>query len=322
MYPERRLRRNRLNSAMRRMTETFKLSADDFILPLFVTSGQNKKESIETLPGVYRYSSDKLADVVSKVTVPAVLLFGVPDEGRKDESGSSALDSAGIIPMAISAIKSVRPDLCVITDVCLCAYTNHGHCGVLNENDVDNDKTLVVLADMAVVHAKAGADIIAPSAMMDGQVAAIRDALDDNGFNNKAIMSYSTKFASSFYGPFREAAKSSPDFGDRSSYQLGFSDKAQAVIESLEDEKEGADWLMVKPAVAYLDVLSEIRSKTLLPIAAYHVSGEYAMLKYAAKAGVIDERKAVIETMTAIKRSGANAIITYYAEEICQWLGF
>jgi len=252
----------------------------------------------------------------------AVMLFGVPDAGDKDPTGSAAVREDGIAASAVRALKAERPELVVMTDVCLCAYTDHGHCGLLSESgEVHNDETLPLLGRMAVALAAAGADVVAPSAMMDGQVRAVRESLDTSGFKETAIMSYAAKFASSFYGPFRDVAQSAPSVGDRRSYQLPPANRREAIRDALLDEQEGADWLMVKPAMPYLDVLMELRNRTRLPIAAYQVSGEYAMLKHAAAAGAFEEPAAVIETMLSVKRAGADAVITYYAEEICRWLG-
>ena len=322
MFPETRMRRNRLTENHRRLISQTRLTVDDFILPLFIVDGNDRKESIESMPGVCRISVDMLAEELKGIKVPAVLLFAVPENCKKDDKGQAGLDSSGIVPTAIQRIKQIVPELVIITDVCLCSYTTHGHCGIIDEKgQIDNDASIKILAEMAKTHAAAGADIVAPSAMMDGQVKAIRRCLDENGFSNTAIMSYAAKFASSFYGPFRDAAKSAPEFGDRKSYQLPPVNRREAIRDALLDEAEGADWLMVKPSLAYMDVLNDLRQKTLLPLAAYHVSGEYAMIKHAAKAGAIDEKDIVIESMTALKRAGANAIITYYAKEISEWLG-
>ena len=249
------------------------------------------------------------------------MLFGVIEPQKKDDAASAAFEPDGIVPSAVRQLKKTRPELIVITDICLCGYTKHGHCGLINDNGtVDNDKTLELLAEMAVTHAQAGADMVAPSAMMDGQVAAIRSALDGRGLIDTAIMSYAAKFASSFYGPFRDAAQSAPAFGDRSSYQLPIGNIKEAIRDALLDESEGADWLMVKPAMPYLDVLAELKKQTRLPIAAYQVSGEYAMIKHASNKGALQEQKAVLESLVCIKRAGANAIITYYAKEVYKWL--
>jgi len=273
------------------------------------------------MPGVDRLSVDLLKEHVAQLRVPAILLFGVPEPEEKDEIGASALSENGPAAKAIAAIKSVRPDVIVITDVCLCGYTSHGHCGLLQRSgEIDDDKTRAALARMAVLHAMAGTDMVAPSAMMDGQVQEIREALDSAGFEQVAIMSYASKFASSFYGPFRDAARSAPRSGDRHSYQLPSANRREAVREAVLDEAEGADWLMIKPALPYLDALAEVRSASRLPMAAYQVSGEYAMLKHAADAGAFWERDGVLESLLCIKRAGADAIISYYAEEACSWI--
>ena len=303
------------------MTAETRLHRDDLILPLFVTGGIDTEEPIAALPGVSRWSVDRLPSVVAPLTIPAVLLFGVPDPNQRDATGSLALRSDGLVPQAIRAIKQARPDLAVLTDVCLCGYTDHGHCGLLNDDqEVDNDATLGELAAMAVAHSQAGADMVAPSAMMDGQVAAIRAALDAAGLEQTGILAYAAKFASCFYGPFRDAAKSAPGFGDRKSYQGPPANRREAIRDALADEQEGADWLMVKPAMPYLDVLSELRRETRLPLAAYQVSGEAAMLHHAAQAGALDRRAAIFESLLCIKRSGADAIITYFAHEVSQWI--
>ncbi len=303
------------------MTAETRLHRDDLILPLFVTGGIDTEEPIAALPGVSRWSVDRLPSVVAPLTIPAVLLFGVPDPSQRDATGSLALHSDGLVPQAIRAIKQARPDLAVLTDVCLCGYTDHGHCGLLNDDqEVDNDATLGELAAMAVAHSQAGADMVAPSAMMDGQVGAIRAALDAAGLEQTGILAYAAKFASCFYGPFRDAAKSAPGFGDRKSYQGPPANRREAIRDALGDEQEGADWLMVKPAMPYLDVLSELRRETRLPLAAYQVSGEAAMLHHAAQAGALDRRAAILESLLCIKRSGADAIITYFAHEVSQWI--
>jgi len=297
------------------------VTADDLILPVFVIPGHARQESINAMPGVERLSVDLLASWSKDVLCHAVLIFGVPDENEKKEDASQAIAEGGLVPQAIAAIKTARPDITVITDICLCAYTSHGHCGVLcADSSVDNDRTLEMLARMSEVHAAAGADMVAPSGMMDGQVAAIRERLEKSGFHKTSIMAYAAKYASCFYGPFRDAAHSAPSFGDRRSYQIAPANRRQALRDALLDEAEGADWLMVKPAMPYLDVLSELRRETTLPLAAYQVSGEYAMLKQASKAGAFDERSAVLESITCIKRAGADVIITYYANDICEWL--
>lgn len=321
MFPQTRMRRLRHSDGLRALARETTLSRDDMIYPLFVLPGENKKQEVSSLPGVFRYTADQLPGVASDIRSPAVLLFGVPDDDEKDETGSAALLEGGLVPRAVRAIKNARPDLVVITDLCLCAYTQHGHCGPLTEaGEVDNDRTLALLGQMARVHAAAGTDVVAPSGMMDGQVQAIRTDLDSADRESTGIMSYAVKYASSFYGPFRDAARSAPSFGDRSRYQLPPSNAREGIREGLLDEEEGADWLMVKPAMPYLDVLAELRRETRLPISAYQVSGEYAMIKSAAENGRIDEREVALESLLSIKRAGADAIITYYAEQACRWL--
>jgi len=316
------MRRSRRTETLRQLAAETTLDRQDVILPLFIVSGTNRTEPVESMPGVVRESVDVLTRRAAGLKSSAVLLFGVPDDPEKDDTGASALRDDGIVPQAVRALKSERPDLAVITDVCLCGYTTHGHCGVLTESgEVDNDPSAALLGKMAAAHAAAGADVAAPSAMMDGQVAVIRETLDNAGFGQTCVMAYASKFASAFYGPFRDAAHSAPGFGDRRGYQLTPGNRREAVREAILDEEEGADWLMVKPAMPYLDIVSDLRAVSRLPLAAYHVSGEYTMLKLAAQAGVISEREAVLEAMTCIRRAGADAIITYYAEEICQWLG-
>jgi len=322
MFPRNRMRRLRRSEGLRRLAAETALSADDFILPVFVVPGSDRREPVEAMPGVSRMSVDLLREWAAGLEPPALLVFGVPDADQKDDAASAAVEPDGLVPRAVRAIKDARPDLTVITDVCVCGYMTHGHCGVLGPSgEVDNDRSIELLARMAECHAAAGADMVAPSAMMDGQVAAIRERLDSSGFVTTAIMSYAAKFASVFYGPFREAAGSAPGFGDRRGYQLPPANRREALRDALLDEQEGADWLMVKPAMPYLDVLCELRRRSLLPIAAYHVSGEYAMIKRAAQAGALDERGAALESMLGIKRAGADAIITYFAQQLCQWLG-
>jgi porphobilinogen synthase len=274
------------------------------------------------MPGVERLSIDALieeAGAATQLGVPAVLLFGIPD--AKDEAGTGAYDDEGIVQLAVRALKAAHPELLVITDVCLCEYTSHGHCGLLREDgSVENDSSVELLSRTALSHARAGADIVAPSDMMDGRVGAIRAELDSEGFVDTALLAYSAKFASAFYGPFREAADSTPAFGDRRAYQMDPANGDEAIREALLDVEEGADALMVKPALPYLDVLARIKERTLLPLAAYHVSGEYAMLKAAAQAGMLDERAAVLEALTGIRRAGADIVITYYAKDVARWL--
>lgn len=321
MHPHTRMRRRRASEAFRRLAQETRISCDDLIQPLFIVSGANREEPVASMPGVARLSCDRLEAQVAGLRVGAVLLFGVPDAEEKDKTGSAALREDSPVPAAVRILKQARPDIVVITDVCLCGYTTHGHCGVISNQEVDNDKTLPLLARISQAHAAAGADMVAPSAMMDGQVKAIREALDAGGFQNTAIMSYAAKFASAFYGPFRDVAQSAPGFSDRRAYQLPPPNRREAIADALLDEAEGADWLMVKPALPYLDVLAELRAATRLPIAAYQVSGEYAMLKHAAAAGALNEREAVLEAVLSMKRAGAGAVITYYAKEICAWIG-
>ncbi len=311
-------RRLRKNSIIRNAIAETRLSKEMFVYPYFVTAGKNVAEPIKAMPGVFHFSIDRLLKDVEKGLkhgINKVLLFGVGE--TKTKNASSSFDKNSIVAKAVRELKNKFGDeLYVITDVCVCAYTTHGHCGILEHEYVQNDKSVDVLAKMALAHAQAGADMVAPSDMMDGRVLAIRQTLDKNGFENTAIMSYSTKFASAYYGPFREAADSSPSHGDRKSYQMDFRNGREALQESLIDENEGADILMVKPALAYLDVIRELRDNTLLPIACYNVSGEYSMVKAAAKQGLVDEQKIVMENMYAFARAGAGIIITYHARDI------
>jgi porphobilinogen synthase len=316
------MRRLRRTPTIRRMLRETSLSPDDLIYPLFVIHGENVKNPIESMPGCFQLSIGNLIDEVREVAdlgIPAVLLFGIPS--HKDSAATSAYDPEGIVQMAVKAIKDDFPELVVITDVCLCEYMDHGHCGVVQEGEVLNDVTLELLAKMAITHAEAGADFVAPSDMMDGRVAAIRNSLDDEGLYDTAIMAYSAKFASAFYGPFREAAESAPSFGDRKTYQMDPPNAEEAVREALLDIEEGADIIMVKPALPYLDVIHAVKQETRFPLAAYNVSGEFAMLKAAAKNGWIDEERAVLEAMTGIKRAGCDLIITYHAKDVVRWLG-
>ena len=320
-YPQVRLRRLRRTAAMRRLFSETSLSVNDLVLPMFVIHGSGVKNKIKSMPGVFQYSVDMLpreVEKIAKLGINAVLLFGIPED--KDEVGSSACRADGVVQQAIHAIKDAVPELLVITDVCLCEYTSHGHCGVVVDGDVDNDKTLDLLARMALSHAEAGADIIAPSDMMDGRVKAIREELDDSGFINLPIMSYAVKYASAFYGPFRDAAQSAPQFGDRRSYQMDSANVREALREAEQDVAEGADIIMVKPALAYLDVISKVRATFNHPVAAYNVSGEYSMVKAAASRGWIDEHRVVMEILTSIKRAGADVIITYHAKDVARWL--
>ncbi len=318
-----RFRRLRINQNLRNLITETKLDINDFIYPLFIKPGTKIKKEISSMPGVYQMSVDEVIKEcfeLKKLGLYSILLFGIPD--TKDSIGSDALSDSGIIATAIKEIKKVHPDMFIITDLCFCEYTDHGHCGILDMEyeTVDNDATLKILADQALVHARAGADMIAPSGMMDGMITAIREALDIAGFINLPIMSYSTKFASSYYGPFRDVAESSPSFGDRRSYQMNPANRREAINESIEDEMEGADILMVKPALAYMDIIRDVRERTSLPLAVYNVSGEYSMLKMAGKMGLIDYDKVMMETLTGFKRAGADIIITYHAKEAAEKL--
>lgn len=314
-------RRLRENIAVRNLVRETLLSHKDFILPIFVVEGEGRKEEISSIPNNYYYSVDSLGEIVKEVVeagVPGVILFGLPDS--KDAIGSSAFHSEGVVQKAIRKIKEINKELLVITDVCMCQYTSHGHCGILKEDKVDNDETLEYIAKIALSHAEAGADMVAPSDMMDGRVLAIRKALDENGYNHVSIMSYSAKYSSAFYGPFREAADSAPQCGDRKSYQMDPGNRREALKEIQCDIEEGADIVMVKPALSYLDIIREGRNMCNLPIAAYSVSGEYAMIKAAAKAGLVNEKAIALESLLSIKRAGADIIITYYALEASKWL--
>ena len=320
-FPIYRPRRLRRNENLRRMVRETHLHIDDLIFPLFVVPGKGIKEPISSMPGNYRFSVDKLVKEVKEVYqlgIPAIILFGIPE--KKDEIGSEAYAKDGIIQRAIRAIKDAVPEIILITDVCLCEYTSHGHCGVIKNGDVDNDATLKLLAKEAVSHAEAGADMVAPSDMMDGRVKAIREALDEAGFSHIPIMSYAVKYASAFYGPFREAAESTPQFGDRRSYQMDPPNAREAIREAQLDVAEGADIIMVKPALAYLDIIYRVKEAVNRPIAAYNVSGEYAMLKAAMANGWLDER-VILEVLISIKRAGADLILTYFAKDIARWLG-
>lgn len=322
-HPVERPRRLRRTAALRALVRETALAPEDFVYPLFVREGRDIREPVPSMPGVYRWSVDRVAEPVAEALaagVRAVILFGVPE--RKDPQGSEAWRRDGVVPRAVRALRDRFGDrLVILTDVCLCAYTDHGHCGLVAGGRVLNDATLEALARMAVVHAEAGADVVAPSDMMDGRVAAIRRALDDAGFaETVAIMAYSAKYASAFYGPFREAAHSAPAFGDRRSYQMDPGNAREALREVDLDAAEGADVVMVKPALPYLDVIRAVRRRTALPVAAYQVSGEYAMLKAAAERGWLDERAAALEALTAIKRAGADLILTYYAVDAARWL--
>lgn len=318
-----RLRRMRLNSNIRELVNETTLNTKDLIYPLFITHGEGIKNAIETMPDVFQLSIDealKECGVLDSLGIRAIMLFGIP--AFKDSIGSEALSEEGIIPKALRAIKKEFPHFLVSVDLCFCEYTDHGHCGILNPKleSVDNDLTLEILNKQALVLAQNGADLIAPSGMMDGMIISLRTYLDANGFSHIPLMSYSTKFASGYYGPFRDVAQSTPSFGDRRSYQQSPANRREAILESLEDEAQGADILMVKPALAYLDIVRDIRERTLLPLAVYNVSGEYAMLKFAQKAGLIDYERVLLETMIGFKRAGADIIITYHAKEIANLL--
>lgn len=318
-------RRLRMKDTLRIMLQESTLNVNDLIYPLFVINGVAIKNEVSSMSGVFQFSLDELlkeCEQVQNLGIRAILLFGVLESEKKDSCGSDALDDEGLIARTIRAIKKAFPNLFVITDLCFCEYTEHGHCGIINPKTkmVDNEATLEISAKQALIHAKAGADMIAPSGMMDGIIVTLRKALDDEGFENLPLMAYSTKFASNYYGPFRDVADSAPSYGDRKSYQMDFCNAKEALRESLEDEAQGADILMVKPALAYLDVVKELSQNSKLPICVYNVSGEYAMLKVAQKAGVIDYEKVLFETMIAFKRAGAKLIITYHAKELAELL--
>jgi len=320
-FPEYRARRLRKNENLRRLIRETSLSVDDLVYPLFVVPGKSVKKPITSMPGPFQLSVDYIAKEAQKTRdlgIPAVLLFGIP--AKKDEMAIGAFAKDGIVQQAVKRIKNEVPDILVITDVCLCEYTSHGHCGILEKDYVQNDATLEVLAETAISQARAGADMIAPSAMMDGQVAAIREALDENAFEDTPIMAYAAKYASSFYGPFREAAESAPQFGDRKYYQMDPANADEAIREISLDVGECADIIMVKPALAYLDIICRAKQEFDLPLAAYNVSGEYSMIKAAAQLGWLDEEKAMMESLTAIKRAGADIIITYFALQMAKLL--
>jgi porphobilinogen synthase len=324
-FPQTRLRRLRATRELRGLVQETRLEAADFVYPMFVAHGLDRREPIEAMPGIDRLSiANAVAEAGEAHTlgIPAVLLFGLP--ATKDDEGSGAWDDEGVVQLATRAIKEAHPELLVIADLCLCEYTSHGHCGVVREGanglTVDNDATLELLARTAISQARAGADLIAPSDMMDGRVGTIRAALDEDGLSDIPIMAYSAKFASAFYGPFREAADSTPAFGDRRAYQMNPANGEEALREALLDVEEGADILLVKPALPYLDVIRRVKDRTSMPLAAYNVSGEYSMLKAAAAAGYLDERTAVLEALTSIRRAGADIVITYHAKEAALWL--
>lgn len=318
-----RFRRLRMNATLRSLVRETTLSMDDFIYPLFAKSGERIKKEIGSMPGVYQMSIDEIlkeCGALQEIGINSIILFGIPEV--KDSVGSDALCEHGIIASTVKAVKKAYPNMFVVTDLCFCEFTDHGHCGILDieHESVNNDATLEILAKQALVHAHAGADMIAPSGMMDGMIEALRDALDAEGFVNLPIMSYSTKFASAYYGPFRDVAESAPSFGDRKTYQMDPANRREAIAESVEDEMQGADILMVKPALAYLDVIRDVRNATSSPLCVYNVSGEYAMLKAAGKAGVIDYERVMMETMIAFKRAGADIIISYHAKEVAEIL--
>lgn len=314
-----------MSENLRALVRESAVSVQDFIYPLFVVDGKGVKNEISSMSGVFQQSIDGILSECKEcesLGIRAIILFGVVENAKKDSIGSDALDENGLIARTVRAIKQECPNLLVITDLCFCEYTDHGHCGIINpiNKSVDNDATLEISAKQALIHAKAGADMIAPSGMMDGIIEALRKALDENGFENLPIMAYSTKFASAFYGPFREVADSTPSYGDRKSYQMDFANGKEALLESLEDERQGADILMIKPALAYLDIVKDLSNHSKLPICVYNVSGEYALLKAGQKLGVIDYEKILLETMTAFKRAGAKLIISYHAKEVAQIL--
>jgi porphobilinogen synthase len=320
-FPFLRLRRLRRTKILREVIRENILSLSDLIYPLFVIPGKGKKEEIPSMPGQFRYSIDLLVEEVQKIKeegLKAIILFGIPE--YKDDIGRDAYNDEGIIQKAVKEIKKYEKDILVITDLCMCEYTSHGHCGILKDGEVDNDETLEYLGKIAISQVRAGADMVAPSGMMDGMVRAIRRALDSEGFCNTPILSYAVKYASSFYGPFREAAESAPSFGDRKGYQMDPGNLRQAILEAELDFKEGADILMVKPALAYLDIIKVLRERFPLPVAAYNVSGEYSMVKAASLKGWINEREIVLEILISIKRAGADLILTYHARDVANWL--
>lgn len=314
-----------MSENLRALVRESAVSVQDLIYPLFVVDGKGVKNEISSMNGVFQQSIDGILSECKEcesLGIRAIILFGVVENAKKDSVGSDALDENGLIARTVRAIKQECPNLLVITDLCFCEYTDHGHCGIINpiNKSVDNDATLEISAKQALIHAKAGADMIAPSGMMDGIIETLRKALDENGFENLPIMAYSTKFASAFYGPFREVADSTPSYGDRKSYQMDFANGKEALLESLEDERQGADILMIKPALAYLDIVKDLSNHSKLPICVYNVSGEYALLKAGQRLGVIDYEKILLETMTAFKRAGAKLIISYHAKEVAQIL--
>jgi len=321
VFPEYRPRRLRQNAQIRRMVRETKLSIDDLILPVFAVGGKKVENPIQSMPGHYQLSIDNLikkAEGAKKLGIPAIIVFGIPD--KKNPLGTQAYAKDGIVQRAVKSIKNHVPDLLVITDVCLCQYTDHGHCGMVDKNEIHNDASLELIAKTALSHAKAGADMVAPSDMMDGRVAEIRETLDEEGYSNIPIMSYAVKYCSSFYGPFRQAAESAPQFGDRRTYQMDPANALEAIREANMDVEEGADIIMVKPALAYLDIISKIRDEIDLPVAAYQVSGEFSMIKAAAEKGWLNESQVMLESLLAIKRAGADMILTYFAEDVAKIL--
>jgi len=320
-FPEQRPRRLRRSEALRGLVRETRLTAAGLIYPMFVCPGNKVRQEVSSMPGVYQQSADQIVEEcreVEQLGLPGVILFGLPE--TKDAKGTSSLAADGVVQRAIAAIRKANLKLLVLTDVCLCEYTDHGHCGVIEDGEVLNDATLPILAKQALSHARAGADIVAPSDMMDGRVAAIRETLDEHHFENVAILSYAAKYCSGFYGPFREAAKSAPQFGDRRSYQMDPANAREALKEVVLDLEEGADMIMVKPALPYLDIIRRVREKVDVPVAAYNVSGEYAMVKAAAQKGWLDEQRVVLEILTGIQRAGADIILTYHAKDAARWL--
>ena len=319
--PYYRPRRLRQNENIRQMVRETTLSVKDFIYPMFVTEGKKIRNPISSMPGTNQYSIDQIIPEIKevhKLGIPAIILFGIP--GKKDAKGSDALSDDGIIQRAVRSIKEAVPEIYIITDVCFCEYTDHGHCGPIRDGNVDNDATLMLLVEQVLTHARAGADMVAPSGMMDGMVAAIREGLDDNNYQSIPIMSYAAKYASAFYGPFRDAAESAPQFGDRRGYQMDPANAREALYEVDLDVDEGADIIMVKPALAYLDIIQQVYQRISLPVAAYNVSGEFSMVKAAAQFGWIDEKRVAMEMLTSIKRAGASLILTYFAKDAARWL--
>jgi porphobilinogen synthase len=320
-FPTHRSRRLRRSEALRGMVRETRLTTAGLVYPMFVCPGAKVRQEVSSMPGVFQQSADQIVEEcreVESLGIPVVILFGLPES--KDARGSSSLAATGVVQRAIEAIRKAKLRLLVVTDVCLCEYTDHGHCGVIEKGEVANDATLPILAEQALSHARAGADIVAPSDMMDGRVGAIRRALDTNGFSDIAILSYAAKYCSGFYGPFREAAQSAPQFGDRRSYQMDPANAREALKEVAQDLDEGADMVMVKPALPYLDIIRRVRDRFDVPVAAYNVSGEYAMVKAAAQKGWLDEKRVVLEILTGIQRAGASIILTYHAKDVSRWL--